>query len=67
MEVQGGQTTSRVGISFPTVEGVEYSIQYSEDLQNWELLGTITGSGGVDQSFYSREEKELYFRILAGN
>jgi hypothetical protein len=67
VDVDAGQATSRVAISFPTVEGVEYSVPYSVDLQNWKFLEIITGSGGVVQSFHTREEKELYFRILAGN
>ena len=52
-------------IAFPTVRGVQYSVEYSVDLRNWIFLESLNGTGGVMESVRPGEEEELYFRILA--
>ena len=52
-------------IAFPTVRGVQYSVEYSVDLRNWIFLESLNGTGGVMEAVRPGEEEELYFRILA--
>jgi len=57
--------SDRFEISFPTTHWVNYAIQSSTDLRDWQAVGSgISRHHEVIRKSIAREEKALFFRVI---
>ncbi|MCW1917080.1 endonuclease/exonuclease/phosphatase family protein [Luteolibacter sp. GHJ8] len=54
-------------LSFPGAAGIQYTVESSPDLEEWDELGGFTGSGQTIVVPLPTTEDRLFFRVRAGD